>query len=117
MAGQTPRAVVGVSSHFGVLIVHVCLIVLVAVEARENAEVVRVCMARRTLVPLFSVFAREDGKGITVVIEVRPLETVRRVARQARRWVATSGMTQLIIVIVADDTIGFVRRIIDGIAT
>lgn len=69
MAGKTGRAVVGVSSNSIMLIIHICLVVLVAIDTTELGIVGCIGMTVSAGSPFTVMLARINREILAVMIE------------------------------------------------
>ena len=88
MASQACRRIVVVTGHTTVLVIHIVLVVLMAVETREHREVSGLVMASRATLPFAVVLPRENWEVICVVVEVGPGPHCSIMTVEASRWIS-----------------------------
>lgn len=112
MTGVARGTLVDVSWPVTVYIVHLRLPVLVAVEARELAEVVGVDVTVLATGPASLVLAGEDREVEAVVVcEICICPGDVRVTKNTGRWEAGAGVNAVIVTLVARNTVRWLRGV------
>ena len=87
MTSQACRRIVVVTSHTTVLVIHIVLVVLMAVETREHRKVSWLVMANSATLPFAVVLPLEYWEVICVVGEVAPGPRCSIMTIETSRWI------------------------------